>query len=228
MTLKSTLFHACLMTSATTLWMACETSSGSDGDASQNGNDAEFQSSELGPDGGAEGDTSTNDIANDNPTCAAYCAVLFDNCSGENAQYASEEECNTMCATYLLDPGTLTDTEGNTIGCRIYHATAAGTLGTSHCAHAGLFGGGTHETCGDICHVYCSLVENNCAENPISTSQNCMTQCAPLAISNNDGGKVPDTSGADLQCHIYHLGVAGLSPGVHCAHGEPGNSQCHN
>lgn len=69
------------------------------------------------------------------PTCAEYCMVVMQNCTGANADYANEAECLTACAT-VTTVGTANDTSGNTIGCHLYHAGAASSNAATHCPHA--------------------------------------------------------------------------------------------
>src|SRR5262245_21435906 len=79
-------------------------------------------------------------------TCTAYCSRIMTNCAGANHQYTSMTTCLNSCAAY--PPGVDSDKSGNTLGCRIYHAGAAGMDPTTHCRHAGP-GGDTQ--CGDNC-----------------------------------------------------------------------------
>lgn len=69
-----------------------------------------------------------------------YCTAIQANCTVENAQYASDQECLDACA--LLAPGMPGDQTGNTIACRQYHADVAATTPVPHCEHAGPDGGG--------------------------------------------------------------------------------------
>jgi hypothetical protein len=73
-------------------------------------------------------------------SCGAYCTAITAACTGANMQYASAMECMTMCAGFPV--GTPSDTSGNTLGCRTYHAGAAVGDPATHCSHAGPSGGG--------------------------------------------------------------------------------------
>jgi hypothetical protein len=74
--------------------------------------------------------------------CDAYCDVTQLACgtTGTNSQFASTAACLTACAAYATS-GTFGDTTGNTIQCRMYHATVAlggdATTKMTHCPHAG-------------------------------------------------------------------------------------------
>ena len=154
------------------------------------------------------------------PTCEAYCSVVQASCTGDNAQYPSEADCLSYCSVSgALKPGTSADTEGNTIGCRIYHATVAGDTDPElHCAHAGPSGG---DVCGSWCTVYCDLATQNCTgDDAIYPADDCLLECPAITKAGSPG----DTEGDSIQCRIYHLGVAGGdkeggSAGVHCPHG---------
>jgi hypothetical protein len=66
-------------------------------------------------------------------------------CTGENAVYATETECMTACAGPSGNDGIPDDVSytaaanaGDSLACRIYHATVAASssdMATAHCAH---------------------------------------------------------------------------------------------
>ena len=164
------------------------------------------------------------------PTCEAYCATVQTACTGEEAQYATEAACMDYCATWAQLPvGTAGDTEGNTIGCRTYHAGVAESSGDTalHCPHAGPSGGGV---CGAWCDNYCDLAEANCqGEHALyGDGEACATACDGFASDATAGA----IGGDSVQCRIYHLGVAGSDPDgdsaqTHCPHGaEDGGGVC--
>ena len=156
------------------------------------------------------------------PSCAEYCATVTSSCTGANAQYTDEQACLDYCEIWALLPaGQAGATEGNSIGCRTYHAgVAAGGPddAATHCPHAGASGG---NVCGSWCTNYCFLSGTNCiGEDAIFTSDDeCLTECVNL----DAGGPPGAVDGDSVQCRIYHLGVAGsdwpASAAVHCPHG---------
>ena len=164
------------------------------------------------------------------PTCADYCTTVMSSCTGDNAQYADQATCVAYCATWAqLPAGAQTDTSGNTMGCRTYHAGVAGAAPGNdaiHCDHAGPTGG---NVCGTWCENYCHLSQTNCTDgNALYADEPaCESACGGL----NDGGDAGATDGDSLQCRIYHLGVAGsdgaTSAATHCPHGaEDGGGVC--
>jgi hypothetical protein len=73
--------------------------------------------------------------------CDPYCALMAENCTGAASQFADAAACATSCSGYPAT-GTLGDTGGDTVQCRIYHAEAAPMDPTLHCPHAGPTGDG--------------------------------------------------------------------------------------
>ncbi|HEY6724195.1 MAG TPA: hypothetical protein VI197_09180 [Polyangiaceae bacterium] len=66
--------------------------------------------------------------------CPAFCGAMLEICPGK---YPSNAACLDDCES-LDDLGSfkLTDTEGDTVQCRIYHVNAATELTDPHCRHA--------------------------------------------------------------------------------------------
>lgn len=70
--------------------------------------------------------------------CEGYCTLMLAHCPGA---YASASECATACSgiTGATEAGYDTGTKtGDSLFCRIYHATAASTDPSTHCDHAKL------------------------------------------------------------------------------------------
>ena len=164
------------------------------------------------------------------PSCEVYCEKISAACTGANAQYKDAKACNSYCSTWAkLPAGKAEAQDGNSVGCRMYHASVAATseaLAKTHCPHAGPTGGGV---CGTWCENYCALAMGNCTgDNAIyKDAAECATACGTLS----DKGVVGDSTGDSLQCRIYHLGVAGsdgdTSAKTHCAHGgKDGGGVC--
>ena len=57
------------------------------------------------------------------PNCRDFCRLVMVACEGEDAAYASREQCLSVCAS--LEKGVASDTSGDTLGCRRHHAYAA-------------------------------------------------------------------------------------------------------
>src|ERR1700722_1492620 len=72
-------------------------------------------------------------------TCAYYCQEITNNCtSNDSLEYqGSQALCECMCNNFAFDNGTLADTTGNTLGCRIPYAQLAPSDPTTNCRFAG-------------------------------------------------------------------------------------------
>ena len=67
--------------------------------------------------------------------CETFCLDEADTCTGDLSQYADLEECAAKCNQFAR--GTVGDTSGDTLDCRIYHVNAAKTDADTHCPHIG-------------------------------------------------------------------------------------------
>lgn len=108
--------------------------------------------------------------------CPTYCAEIQRNCTGANAQYPNLDQCTHACASFTVGTSTVSDTAGNTLGCRINYAVAASTMAATHCPQAGpagdLITAASPAFCsgGDACTSFCTLEIMACG-----------SQTAPLA-----------------------------------------------
>lgn len=167
----------------------------------------------------------TNNMMGMPGTCDAYCDTVMANCTAENAQYSSRDECVDYCENVAgWDAGVDSDVDGNTIGCRTYHGgDPAATDPATHCAHAGPSGGGV---CGSYCDSYCQLALQNCAggDELYADEAACMTACGGF----DDTGTPGDVQYDTVQCRIYHAGApAATDPATHCPHsGETPTAFC--
>jgi len=69
--------------------------------------------------------------------CEAYCDQVMSHCMGTNKLYDNRAACDAACTGANFTEGAFNDVAGDTIQCRIYHASfpAAGNPGL-HCPHA--------------------------------------------------------------------------------------------
>ena len=111
------------------------TSSGGAGGAATTttGSGVSTSSSKSGSGTTVSGSTGSG-VAND---CATFCATIKANCTGMDLQFGgSDAACMTACTP--LAKGMSGDMSGATLGCHIYHATAAKTTPDVHCWHASI------------------------------------------------------------------------------------------
>ncbi len=176
--------------------LAPDASSGSEGSS-----DATAAPSDAG--------ASSPDAESDPLTCANYCKVIAENCTGEFLEYLPAsaggtnpaDPCMYLCNNYLSrTPGTYAPPGGpepaaspgqpGTLACRLWHAHAAGATKRPdiHCRHAGPLGS---EACGDPCASFCSLDFSYCVDDnavPIYSSQ---MQCQASCIDTSVGDAAP-------------------------------------
>ncbi len=167
--------------------------------------------------GSSESDTGVSGDA-----CQTYCTNAMTNCVDANALYPGMDECLAACAA--LPEGNPTDTEGNTVWCRAYHAgDPAAQDAATHCPHASATGGGT---CGSYCEAYCSQMTTHCGgEVAVFPSEaDCMAACAAFP----DDQPFSAVDGNSVQCRTYHASFpAANDPVTHCGHASPnGDGTC--
>ncbi|MEZ4469038.1 MAG: hypothetical protein R3F43_32550 [bacterium] len=140
--------------------------------------------------------------------CEVYCGLMAQNCGG---YYADEATCMSACGVMPTD-GAPNATDGNSLQCRIYHASfPAAADGALHCPHAMPEGG---NVCGDKCEVYCDFMETNCAGS-FPNHEVCMGSCALFPADAAPGS----TDGNSLQCRTYHASFPAAADGaLHCPH----------
>jgi hypothetical protein len=172
-------------------------------------------------------------------TAQAYCDTIQATCTGANAQYPSAAQCLGTAAGFT--PGAAsTETVGDTLGCRIYHAQNAMITGdtATHCPHAGPIGGKVDAAaaqCGATpCDDFCNLNAKICGTNAVpvtgvtnryATVAECMTACTGFAKT--PAYVAPAPNGNTLACRAFHLTNAALYKSMagmealnntHCGH----------
>lgn len=76
--------------------------------------------------------------------CMGFCDIAVATCHG---QYPDATSCATSCAAFATTPPFTANVQtGNSLSCRLYHATAATVSPNPHCMHASPTS--TAETCG--------------------------------------------------------------------------------
>lgn len=164
--------------------------------------------------------------------CSTYCTEIQANCTAANAQYLDTAHCMATCASFTVGASTTTDTAGDTLGCRIYHAGAPSVMAAAtNCPHAGpagdLITASPPAFCsgGDVCTSFCALEIQACGSldvplpgNPTDATNNplwqyrnmgdCMQSCA-----NYDKTHAYSTSamGNSLACRLLQATSAAIS-----------------
>lgn len=165
--------------------------------------------------------------------CEKYCALVMANCSGDNAQYASLDECTSFCGHLPLGEAVRDDAKDSAnVACRQYWAgTPAKTSPDAYCLAAGPFGG---NTCGDRCTAFCDVLLSACSSDggaPTYASRDeCRTNCKYFAYrdaGDDGGGETPSgpAEGDSFNCRLYWLREA-ASDATHCAALAPNSDTC--
>lgn len=160
------------------------------------------------------------------PNAAHYCDLLEYNC-GSALQFGSKAQCLAVAAGYPSDAKSDSGSNGlnsaNSLGCREYHSQAA-LSSLSHCAHAGPSGG--NGICGSAQEAWGSiLAAAPCLDPHVNLFLSAFSDPAAVDALIPYGPSAPytttlDQGGNTQVCRIYHLGVAGVDPVNHCAHGS--------
>lgn len=155
------------------------------------------------------------------PTCEEYCDVIMANCQNANTQYKDVETCLAVCGAFPL--GTGSDTSGNTLGCRLYHAKAAFDDPPLHCTHAGPGGAGM---CGANCEGFCAVMKHVCKgqSDPYPTDADCLAECE--GFPDEIPYSVYESMGDTLACRLYFATLASFDPVVHCSNAVESSIPC--
>jgi len=178
-----------------------------------------IDSASLAPDAATDASNGTDApvsmTADDPLTCANYCKVVNQNCTGEYVEYLASEgdggandPCMFLCSNYLIrNPGTYAPPNGPeptavagpaTLACRLWHAHAAATMPQEiHCRHAGPLG---TEACGDPCAAFCSLDFSYCVDDNAVSTYTSQSQCQAACL----GAASPDASAPDAGGFVYN------------------------
>lgn len=143
------------------------------------------------------------------PTCDVCCAGIMANCTAGNQQYSTKENCMNSCKA--IPVGKASDTAGNTLGCRIYHAGAAKMDAALHCPHAGPGGDGT---CGAVCDGYCQIAMMYCTAANMAAiyadDAACQADCA--AHKSDTRYNTGVDHGDQQACLLDHVQEASTTP----------------
>lgn len=168
----------------------------------------------------AESDSGAMDSSTGEATldCTSYCDVYMTACV-DHSEYANTEDCMANCEQWPV--GDAADTGADSLGCRLYHATVAGSTDPElHCPHAGPSGA---QTCvaaeAPTCDLYCMRYFTNCTGdlNAFMDTDECMAECSTWYP-----GAETDVSGHTVGCHSYHANAAVSDAETHCPHAGPG------
>ncbi len=149
--------------------------------------------------------------------CQRFCRTVIEACGtapepGTLAVYDSQFVCERQCEAF--DIGAPGDSSGNSAHCRLTHAELARDFPgerRSECPAAGPGGDGV---CGDNCEGYCSVMLAECSD--YDSRETCLASCRD--VPDLGGFDISIVEGDSLQCRLYHLNAAAVSPENHCPH----------
>ena len=203
---------------ATTTASTSDTSSGSSGSTG----DPTDATSSTSSSGTTTAETTTT-TGGAELTCDAYCDLYLSACA-DFSEYDNKESCLAQCNQW--PEGSLDASSGDSLGCRLYHATVADSTDPAvHCPHAGPSGGEIADmpVCVDDgapdCASYCTVYFQNCTgDNDVyaGDADACATACKGWYA-----GAKEDTAGDTIGCRTYHAGAALGDPALHCPHASP-------
>ncbi|MCC7108230.1 MAG: hypothetical protein IT382_02990 [Deltaproteobacteria bacterium] len=157
--------------------------------------------------------------------CQVYCDMILDSCEDS---YSGQASCQTACEGFD-DNGNIDDATGDTVQCRIFHASVANN--DDHCTHASE--DSTADTCGGAggetatCASYCSTITANCTGGSAqyTNEAECLDFCNGNAWHWTEDTDVADSNDHSLGCREYHAGAANND--AHCEHaGSTGGGVC--
>ncbi|MCX4244509.1 hypothetical protein [Paraliomyxa miuraensis] len=205
---------------------------GGDEDTGASGSTGMEMDGSTGSSNGSEGSTTTNDptttgvdSSSGGPpielSCESYCEIYSTACP-DFSEYANDQHCLDHCGQW--PEGAPEDVDGDSLGCRTYHATVAGSTDPDfHCPHAGPSGAAV---CvaedAPTCDLYCTRYFGNCTDdlNLWVDMDECLTECATWYP-----GTTTDDSGNTIGCRAYYANLAAGDPDTHCPNAGPGGGE---
>jgi len=173
------------------------------------------------------------------PTCQYYCDTIMQNCptGTPNAEYLTPAICMSMCPAFDSN-NSIKDSKDDTLDCRIFNAQQAAKNPDLYCRFAGPLGGGH---CGsDPCQPFCTLdtsycngqcVNGDCKPVIYSSPAACEAACTQNFPYLTDAGDTALESTNTLNCRLWHLETAFVSPDngeYHCPHTAVVSATCFN
>ncbi len=147
--------------------------------------------------------------------CEDYCDTVLDACPADDqvAVYDSRLGCLNQCDAF--DEGEAEAQTGNSVQCRLSHARLAKIAPGERPTECPAAGPGGNDVCGSNCESYCTLMARFCPES-FASPQACQDSCD--ATPDLGGFQINQTTGASVQCRLYHLSAAVFGPALHCPH----------
>jgi len=169
----------------------------------------------------------------DLPDCEGYCTIYMQACTSQTMMWGFDnfEQCTARCAAFPFN-GSYAISQaksGDTLACRLYHATLALEDPDNNCTSAGLRPSGACAGSGEpSCDDYCRVNDVACqGQYKVYES---IRQCKAVCEATVKGSRA-DSGGQDtVGCRSYHSYFALMGqPSPHCSHSGPvGDGVCSN
>jgi len=169
------------------------------------------------------GGDKTCTVYEDEPDCEGYCKIYMKACPMKNWGFKNEQQCIDRCAAFARPTSfsVAEGLEGDSLSCRLQHATLALESPDRECESAGQLpsvdcAGSGEAECDDYCRVNRTACTGEFAvyENP--------RQCQAVCNATRKGDRARDTGGQDsVACRLYHSYFALGQPSPHCSHSGP-------
>jgi hypothetical protein len=181
------------------------------------------------------------------PKCEDFCALVDRTCTGAMQQYETTQDCVAICNKGLtsnvtpLPADMPLDIAFDTVACRRYHTyNAMKAPDGVHCEHAGPTGDG--HCGGKVCPSFCQMSKAACGmqymtkfgSNEAAATAACIAECDAALTAEGvkdqydhhySVAKGKAANADKMQCRVYRLSKAFLSPGSHCE-AALGNMDC--
>jgi hypothetical protein len=172
-------------------------------------------------------------VDNNADPCPSYCLDIAATCTGDNAQYPTDNNnktCLQICHEInALDSGT------NTVACRALNVSSAKDETDPKAKHDDCVGAGVSAiNCGaSQCAAYCEVLMAGCGSQsppPYTSLQACEDTCKtwdPTFV-----GQLIGSTGDNLECRTYHFELSQTgNPAdlvTHCAHTAALSARCND
>ncbi|MFZ5891002.1 MAG: hypothetical protein ACOY0T_08125 [Myxococcota bacterium] len=172
--------------------------------------------------------------------CQAYCELLVSACPDRVRKLGlSVGECVRQCAALKPSPDFASSedfTKGDTLGCRLYHLTAATLLPEPHCDHALIIPKVPSEPClepaeeAPKCEDYCRILDVACRGDDAvyENVAQCRAACKAFEAAGKLGTNADSNGSTDvvtpdntIGCRKFHAYSALGDPKLHCHHAAP-------
>ena len=171
-------------------------------------------------------------VDNSADPCPKYCLDIAATCTGDNAQYPTDDNnatCLRICGEITgLDSGT------NTVACRALNVSSAKDETDPQAKHQDCVGAGVATNCGvSQCASYCEVLIAGCGTQtppPYASVQDCVDTCKNWDPTFT--GQLIGSVGDNLECRTYHFELSQTGQAsdliTHCQHTAAKSGRCND